>query len=447
MATRPSTRARCIRRCGRQSPERARSAGWRSSRVAPSAAGDGHASGPARCTRDRARRAGQLPDLRHGARAADASTAEEAENPELARHDAALLVRGRAHACRCFVLAMSDVAARAIRSARLLPMRARTWLELALATPVCLWAAWPFFVRAVAVASTNRSLNMFTLIGLGVGVAYALQRRRDARARHLSRRRSAGRAARSAVYFEAAAVIVTLVLLGQVLELRARSQTGAAIRALLGLAPKTARRVARRRHARRTCRSTQVQVGRPAARAPRREGARSTASCSRATSAVDESMVTGEPIPVEKQPGDRVIGATVNGTGALVMRAERVGARHAARADRAHGRRGAAQPRARSSGSPTSSSAYFVPGRHRRRRRRRSSSGRSSGPSRGWRTRWSTPSPCSSSPARARSASRRRCRSWWRRARARRRACCSGTPRRSRCCARSTRSSSTRPAR
>ena len=196
------------------------------------------------------------------------------------------------------------------------------WLELALATPVVLWGGWPFFVRGWQ-SIVNRSLNMFTLIGLGVGVAYAY----SVVAMLLpgifptSFRTESGEVA---VYFEAAAVIVTLVLLGQVLELRARSQTGAAIRALLGLAPKTARLV-RADDSEEDVALEQVQPGdrlriRPGEKVPVDgvvlEGA----------SAVDESMVTGESIPVEKGTGDRVIGATVNGTGSLVMRAERVGA-------------------------------------------------------------------------------------------------------------------------
>jgi Cu+-exporting ATPase len=196
------------------------------------------------------------------------------------------------------------------------------WIELLLATPVVLWGGWPFFVRGWY-SVVNRSLNMFTLIALGVGVAYIYSvialvfpgifppSFRD-------------EANQVAVYFEAAAVIVTLVLLGQVLELRARSQTGAAIRALLGLAPKTARRV-RDDGGEEDVPLDQVQPGdrlriRPGEKVPVDgvvlEGA----------SAVDESMVTGEPMPVEKQTGDRVTGATVNNTGSLIMQAERVGA-------------------------------------------------------------------------------------------------------------------------
>jgi Cu+-exporting ATPase len=196
------------------------------------------------------------------------------------------------------------------------------WLELILATPVVLWGGWPFFVRGWQ-SVINRSLNMFTLIALGVGVAYAY----SVVAIVLpglfpaSFRNEMGHVA---VYFEAAAVIVTLVLLGQVLELRARSQTGAAIRALLGLAPKTARRI-REDGREEDVPLDQVQPGdrlrvRPGEKVP------VDGVVLEGTSAVDESMVTGEPIPVEKHADARVIGATVNGTGSLVMRADRVGA-------------------------------------------------------------------------------------------------------------------------
>ncbi|MBY0497556.1 MAG: copper-translocating P-type ATPase [Cyanobacteria bacterium] len=196
------------------------------------------------------------------------------------------------------------------------------WLELALATPVVLWGGWPFFVRGWQ-SIVNRSLNMFTLIALGVGVAYlySVVATVFPSIFPASFRDDDGYVA---VYFEAAAVIVTLVLLGQVLELRARSQTGAAIRALLGLAPKTARRI-RDDGREEDVPLDQVQPGnklrvRPGEKVP------VDGVVVEGTSAVDESMVTGEPIPVEKHADDRVIGATINGTGSLVMRAERVGA-------------------------------------------------------------------------------------------------------------------------
>lgn len=205
---------------------------------------------------------------------------------------------------------------------RLLTHDAMGWLELLLATPVVVWGGWPFFVRGWQ-SVVNRSLNMFTLIALGVGVAYAY----SVVATLLpgifppSFRDEAGQVA---VYFEAAAVITTLVLLGQVLELRARSQTGAAIRALLGLAPKTARRI------RDDGREEDVPLDhvRPGDRLRVRPGEKVPVDGEvlEGTSAVDESMVTGEPIPVEKRANDHVIGATVNGTGSFVMRADRVGA-------------------------------------------------------------------------------------------------------------------------
>ncbi len=205
---------------------------------------------------------------------------------------------------------------------RLASPRVLGWMELALATPVVLWGAWPFFVRGWRSVVTRR-LNMWTLIGLGVGVAYVY----SVVATTLpglfppSFRSETGDVA---VYFEAAAVIVTLVLLGQVLELGARSQTGAAIKALLGLAPTTARRLGDD--------GTEVDVAldavTPGDRLRVRPGEKVPVDgvVLEGASAIDESMVSGEPMPVQKAAGDRVIGATVNGTGALVMRAERVGA-------------------------------------------------------------------------------------------------------------------------
>jgi Cu+-exporting ATPase len=204
---------------------------------------------------------------------------------------------------------------------QLLSTRAKVLLELLLATPVCLWSAWPFYVRFVQ-SIKNKSLNMFTLIGLGVSVAYVY----SIVAALLpdifpTSFRENGEVA---VYFEAAGVIVTLILLGQVLELRARSQTSQAITKLLGMQAKTARRLAKD-GTEEDVPLDAVQVGdhlrvRPGERVPVDsiviEGA----------SSVDESMVTGESIPVEKHEGDRVIGSTVNGTGGLIVRAEKVGA-------------------------------------------------------------------------------------------------------------------------
>ena len=203
---------------------------------------------------------------------------------------------------------------------RLLPMRLSMWVQLLLASPVVLWAAKPFFERGWASLKT-RKLNMFTLIALGVGVAYAYSviatvvpgifpsqlRTMDGMV---------------PVYFEVAAVITALILVGQVLELRARSTTGQAIRALLGLAPKTARRV--RDGAEEDVPIEQVRVGdvlriRPGEKVP------VDGVVVEGRSSVDESMISGEPIPVEKLDGDRLTGATVNGTGALLMKADRVG--------------------------------------------------------------------------------------------------------------------------
>src|SRR5262249_15872004 len=204
----------------------------------------------------------------------------------------------------------------------LLPARATAWVQLALATPVVVWGGWPFFVRGWS-SLRRRALNMFTLIALGTGVAYAYSLV-GALAPGLFPDSLRGHGGQVPVYFEAAAVIVTLVLLGQLMELRARSRTGAAIRALLGLAPKTARRL-RDDGGEEDVPLDAVQVG---ARLRVRPGEKVPVDgvVLEGRSAVDESMLTGEPIPVEKNPGDRVVGATVNGSGSLVMRAERVGA-------------------------------------------------------------------------------------------------------------------------
>jgi Cu+-exporting ATPase len=218
------------------------------------------------------------------------------------------------------VLAMGDLLPGAPISA-VLPGRARIWAELVLATPVCLWSGWPFFVRAVQ-SVANRHLNMFTLIGLGVSVAYcySLAAALFPSVFPPSFRDESGSVA---VYFEAAAAIVTLILLGQVLELRARSRTGAAIKELLGLAPKTARRL-RADGAEEDVPLEAVEVGdrlrvRPGEKVP------VDGEVLEGSSAIDESMVTGEPVPVQKSAGDKVVGATVNGTGSLTMRAEKVG--------------------------------------------------------------------------------------------------------------------------
>ena len=195
------------------------------------------------------------------------------------------------------------------------------WLELALATPVVLWGGWPFFVRGWH-SLVNRSLNMFTLIALGVGVAYVYSLVATLMPGVFPPAFRDGNGL-VAVYFEAAAVIVTLVLLGQVLELRARSQTGAAIRALLGLSPKTARRL----RGDGTEEDVPLEHVHPGDRLRVRPGEKVPVDgvVLEGATAIDESMVTGESIPVARQPGDRVIGATLNGTGSILMRAERVG--------------------------------------------------------------------------------------------------------------------------
>ncbi|MCR9163441.1 MAG: heavy metal translocating P-type ATPase [bacterium] len=203
-----------------------------------------------------------------------------------------------------------------------LPGRTRAFIELALATPVCLWSAWPFYVRAVR-SVKNMSLNMFTLIGLGVSVAYVYSLIATLLP-GIFPDSFRGHGGEVAVYFEAAGVIVTLILLGQVLELKARSQTSAAIKKLLGMAAKTARLI-RDDSSEEDVPLDQVREGdrlrvRPGEKVP------VDGEVLEGTSHVDESMVTGEPIPVEKGPGAKVIGATVNGTGGLVMRAEKVGA-------------------------------------------------------------------------------------------------------------------------
>jgi len=195
------------------------------------------------------------------------------------------------------------------------------WLQFVLATPVVLWGGWPFFQRGWA-SIVNRSLNMFTLIAIGIGMAYfySVVATLFPDAFPNSFRVHGGQVA---VYFEAAAVIITLVLLGQVLELRARSQTTSAIRALLGLSPKTAR-VIRDNGMEEDIPLDRIKPGdrlrvRPGEKVP------VDGLVLEGTSSVDESMITGEPIPVEKTQGSRVTGGTVNGTGSFMMRAERVG--------------------------------------------------------------------------------------------------------------------------
>lgn len=206
--------------------------------------------------------------------------------------------------------------------AALIEPRQRQWLEMLLATPVVWWGGWIFFTRGWRSIAT-RSLNMFTLIGLGVGVAWTYSVVATALP-GIFPQSVFNEMGVVPVYFEAAAVITALVLLGQVLELRARSQTNAAIKMLLGLAPKTAR-IVRDGGAEEDIPLEQVQPGdtlrvRPGEKIP------VDGTVMDGASHVDESMVTGEPVPVSKTAGERLIGATVNGTGSLLMKAEKVGA-------------------------------------------------------------------------------------------------------------------------
>jgi Cu+-exporting ATPase len=242
------------------------------------------------------------------------ATAEEARNPEL-----------QDMRRRLWMSALPTLLLLILSMGGMLPAFAhllagwRAWTEFVLATPVVLWGGWPFFRRGVASVRTGQ-LNMWTLIALGVAVAYGYSLiALFAPGLFPDSFRNHG----EATYFEPAAVIVFLVLLGQVLELRARSQTGNAIRALLGLAPKVAHRL--RAGTEEDVLLEMVQVGdtlrvRPGEKVP------VDGVVLEGTSSVDESMLSGEPIPVEKGPAARVTGGTVNGTGSLLMRADRVGA-------------------------------------------------------------------------------------------------------------------------
>ncbi len=202
-----------------------------------------------------------------------------------------------------------------------IPASASVWIQFALATPVVVWGAWPFFARGWKSLRT-RHLNMFTLIGLGIFVAFAYSVVATL-APGIFPPSFRGHSGKPDVYYEAAAAITVLVLLGQVLELRARSRTGAAIRALLDLAPKMARRI----EADATERDIPLDQVRPGDRLRVRPGEKVPVDgvVLEGASAVDESMVTGESVPVEKTADSRLIGATVNGTGSMIMRAERVG--------------------------------------------------------------------------------------------------------------------------
>jgi Cu+-exporting ATPase len=236
-----------------------------------------------------------------------ASAEEKGPNPELRAMNRRFWV-SLALTVPVFVIAM-------------LKIEGLSWLQLVMATPVVLWGGWPFFQRGWA-SIVNRSLNMFTLIATGTGAAYVYSLIATLAPGIFpeSLRMEGGRVA---VYFEAASVITTLVLLGQMLELRARSRTSSAIKSLLGLAPKTAR-IVRDKGTEEDVFLQDVKKGdklrvRPGEKVP------VDGLVLDGTSSVDESMVTGEPIPVEKRTGDRVTGGTVNGAGGFLMRVERVG--------------------------------------------------------------------------------------------------------------------------
>jgi Cu+-exporting ATPase len=246
-------------------------------------------------------------------------TAEEGPNPELADMSHRFGI-GLALGLPVFLLAMADMLpGQPLR--HLLAMRTVAWVELVLATPVVFYCGWPFFQRAWA-SVVNRSPNMFTLIALGVGVAYGYSVLATAIPNVFPAEFLHGGVVEP--YFETAAAITVLVLLGQVLEIRARSRTSQALRRLLGLAPRTAR-VVRGDGIEADAPLAEVRVGdrlrvRPGEKVP------VDGVVLEGHSAVDESMVSGEPIPVEKEPGSPLIGGTVNGTGGLLMRAEKVGA-------------------------------------------------------------------------------------------------------------------------
>ena len=242
-------------------------------------------------------------------------------NPELENMSRRLWI-GLVPALAVLVLAMSHALPMAWSADHLLGPRVNAWLQLVLSTPVVLWGGWPFFERAWLSLKTRR-FNMFTLVGLGTGAAFGFSALATLLPAGVFPAAFRGPHGAVPIYFESAAVIVELVLLGQVLELRARGRVSGAIKALLGLAPKTARRVeadgGESDVALEEVRPGDLLRVRPGEKVPV-DGAVLSGS-----SSVDESMVTGEPVPAEKREGDRVTGATVNGNGSFVMRAERVG--------------------------------------------------------------------------------------------------------------------------
>jgi Cu+-exporting ATPase len=246
-------------------------------------------------------------------------TEHEEENPELADMTRRFWV-GLALTAPLLLVAMVDMLA-GMPVQRALPEGWLSWIELVLATPVVLWGGWPFFQRGW-MSIVNRSANMFTLIAMGTGVAYVYSLVATV-VPQIFPPAFRGMSGRPDVYFEAAAGITTLVLLGQVMELRARSRTSAAIRALLDLSPKTARLV----KADGSEEDIPLDRVKPGDRLRVRPGEKVPVDgvVLDGHSAVDESMITGESIPVEKVPGCKVIGSTVNSTGSFTMRAERVG--------------------------------------------------------------------------------------------------------------------------
>ncbi|HKK21377.1 MAG TPA: heavy metal translocating P-type ATPase, partial [candidate division Zixibacteria bacterium] len=248
-------------------------------------------------------------------------TEDEPENPELKDMTRRFWIGVILSAPLLFLAMGKDIPGVEAWLGSIASPRALTLIELLLASPVVLWGGWPFFVRGWR-SVTNLSPNMFTLIGMGVAVSYVYSLV-AALAPGIFPAAFRNASGEVGVYFEASALIVTLVLLGQFMELRARSRTGAAIKALLGLAPKTARRV-NEDGSEEDIPLDQVQIGdhfrvRPGEKIP------VDGSVVEGHSSVDESMITGESIPIEKSAGDRAIGATVNGSGSLIVKAEKVG--------------------------------------------------------------------------------------------------------------------------